>query len=55
MGGLLGIIILILDVVAIVDCWKTLPDQGKKVLWTVLIVLFPLVGLIVYYLIGKKK
>ncbi len=55
MGGLIGLIILVLDIVAILDCWKTLTEQGKKILWTILILIFPLVGLILYYLIGKKK
>lgn len=55
MGGLLGLIVLVLDVVAIVDCIKTIKDTGKKILWIALIVILPLVGLILYYFVGKKK
>ncbi|MDP8265167.1 MAG: PLD nuclease N-terminal domain-containing protein [Candidatus Aceula lacicola] len=55
MGNLLGLVILVLDVLAIVDCIKTIKDTGKKVLWIVLIIILPLVGLILYYLVGKKK
>ena len=52
--NILGLVILVLDIVALVDCWKSGMDQGKKILWTVLILLLPLVGLILYYLVGKK-
>ena len=55
MSGLLGIVILVLDVIAIVDAVKNIQDSGKKILWIVLIVLLPVVGLVLYYLLGKKK
>jgi len=55
MGNLLGLVVLVLDIVAIVDAVKSTMETGKKVLWIVLILLLPVVGLILYYLIGKKK
>lgn len=55
MGGILGLIIFILDIVAILDCIKNIKDTGKKVLWIVLILILPVVGLILYYLVGKKQ
>ncbi len=55
MSGILGIIILVLDIVAIIDAIKSSMETGKKVLWVVLIVILPIVGLILYYLLGKKK
>ena len=55
MGGILGLIIFVLDVLAIVDCVKNIKDSGKKILWIVLIVVLPVVGLIAYYLVGKKQ
>ncbi len=55
MGGLIGIVILILDIVAIVDIVKSAAETGKKVLWILLVVIFPIIGLVLYYLIGKKK
>jgi hypothetical protein len=55
MGGILGIIIIVLDVLAILDCLKSNGDIGRKVLWIVLILILPLVGLILYYLIEKKS
>lgn len=55
MGNLLGLVVFVLDIVAIVDAVKSTMETGKKVLWIVLILLLPVVGLILYYLIGKKK
>ncbi|MGE0268975.1 MAG: PLDc N-terminal domain-containing protein [Candidatus Omnitrophota bacterium] len=54
MGKLFGLVILILDILAILDLLKSNKETGKKVLWAVLILILPLVGLILYYLVGKK-
>jgi len=54
MTGILGLVVLILDIVAIVDCVKRSMDTGKKVLWIVLILLLPLLGMILYFLLGRK-
>ncbi len=54
MSGILGLIILVLDIIAILDVLKTSMDTGKKILWIVLILLLPVVGMILYFLIGKK-
>ena len=55
MGALAGLVILILDVIAIIDAVKSSMVTGKKVLWILLILLLPLIGLILYYLLGRKK
>jgi len=55
MGMILGLVILILDIVAIIDVLKSAADTTKKVLWVLVILLFPLLGMILYFVIGKKK
>jgi len=55
MKGILGIIILVLDILAILDCVKSDKSGGQKALWIILILVLPIVGLVLYYLIGKKK
>ena len=55
MYGLLGLIILALDIVAIVDCAKTNDDTVKKVLWIVLILVLPVAGMVLYFLLGRSK
>jgi hypothetical protein len=54
MYPIISLVILILDIIAIIDVWKSSLDDTKKLLWTLLIILLPLVGLILYYLLGKK-
>lgn len=48
-GGICGLILVILDIVALVNLWQSGRSTGDKVLWTLLIVFFPLGGLILYY------
>ena len=55
MGALLGLVILILDIVAIVDLFKSAKDTGAKILWLILILILPLIGMVLYFVIGKKK
>ncbi|MCG6860926.1 MAG: PLDc N-terminal domain-containing protein [Chromatiaceae bacterium] len=53
-GGLLGLIILILDVWAIVRIVQSGAETGVKVLWVVVILLLPVLGLILWLLLGAK-
>jgi hypothetical protein len=54
MGGLLGLLILVLDIIAIVDVLKSSLDTGKKALWIILVIILPVIGMVLYFLIGKK-
>jgi len=53
-GGLLGLIILVLDVWAIVRIVQSGAETGTKVLWVVVILLLPVLGLILWLLFGAK-
>lgn len=53
-GGIFGLIVLVLDILAIIDCIKRPMGTDKKILWVVLIILLPLIGMILYYLLGRK-
>lgn len=55
MGAVLSIVVLVLDIIAIVDCVKSAMDSGKKALWIILILILPLIGMVLYFLLGKKK
>ena len=55
MGGILGLLVLVLDIIAIVDALKSSMDTGKKALWIILIIILPVVGMVLYFLIGKKQ
>lgn len=53
--GLLSLIILVLDIVAIVSVLLGRGSVGHKVLWIVLILLLPILGMILYFLIGRNS
>ncbi len=56
MGSLLvGLVVLVLDIIAIVDAVKSPIDSGKKALWVILILFLPVIGMVLYFFIGKKK
>jgi hypothetical protein len=54
-GGIFGLIILVLDILAIWDCLNKSSAIEKKILWIVLIIILPIIGLILYYLLGRGK
>jgi len=49
----IGLIILILDVLAIIEIFKSSKDTAHKLLWTLLILFAPALGLIIYWLFGR--
>lgn len=53
-GGLLGLLVLILDVYAIVKTVQSHATTGTKVAWIVVILLLPVLGLILWLLFGPK-
>ena len=53
--GLGGLIVLIADVWAIVNIFQSGADTGKKVLWTVLVIILPVLGFILWYFLGPKS
>jgi len=53
MGILIGFVIFVLSIFAILDCVKSNLATEKKFLWVLLIICLPILGLILYYLVGK--
>ncbi len=53
-GGIFGLIILILDIWAIIKIVQSSAGTGTKVIWVVVIVLLPILGLILWLLFGPK-
>ena len=52
--SLVGILILIADIWAIVNIFQSNADTGRKVLWTVLVVLLPVLGFILWFFLGPR-
>ncbi len=55
MQFIIGLIVLVIDIVAILEIVKSDFASGKKILWVLLILFLPIIGLILYYLVGRKK
>ncbi len=52
--GLWGLIVLIADVWAIVNIFQSNASTGNKVVWTVVVILLPVLGFILWYFLGPK-
>lgn len=53
-NGLIGLVILALDIWAILNVIKSSAETGIKILWILLIVLLPVLGLIIWALMGPR-
>ena len=54
LGGLVGLVILALDIWAIINVVKSSAESGIKILWVLLILFLPVLGLIVWALAGPR-
>ncbi len=52
--GIIGLLVLILDIIALVSIIGAAKPVGWKVLWALVVLLLPLLGMILYFLIGAK-
>jgi len=51
---LVGLIILALDIWAIINVLKSSTETGMKILWVLLIILLPVLGLIIWAIAGPR-
>ena len=54
MEFVIGAIILILDIIAIISILGAAKGVGWKLLWILVVLLLPIIGMILYFLIGNK-
>lgn len=54
-GGFFGLVVLIADVWAIVNVFGSASSNGAKVGWTVLIILLPVLGFIIWLVAGPRS
>ena len=52
MENIIGLLILIADIYAIVKIVQSSADTIKKLIWIIIILILPIIGLIVWYLMG---
>ena len=53
-SGLWGLLVLVADIWAIVNIFQSARSTEAKVLWTVLVILLPVLGFIVWLVAGPK-
>ncbi|CAF2717943.1 unnamed protein product [Rotaria sp. Silwood2] len=54
-GGIIGLIVLILDIIAAIEILRSGKPMVEKLLWILFIVFCPIIGLIVYLLCGRAR
>ncbi|QDS72712.1 hypothetical protein FKW77_003480 [Venturia effusa] len=54
-GGVVGFIVLILDIIVFIEVLKSNRPVSHKLLWCVLVFLFPIVGIIIYWLFSNRE
>lgn len=54
-SGILGLLVLIADIWAIVNVVQSGAATGSKVLWIVLVLVLPVIGLILWLLFGPRS
>jgi hypothetical protein len=55
MFSIVGLLVLVLDIIALVSLLKSGADTATKILWLLLIVLLPVLGMILYFLLGPGR
>lgn len=53
--GLFGLIVLVLDVWAIINVVQSNESMMKKAIWVVVILLLPLLGFLLWIIVGPRK
>ena len=53
--GLLGFIILVADIYAVLQIAQSSASNGKKAIWIAIVIVLPVLGLIVWYLMGPGR
>ncbi|RVU84014.1 PLDc_N domain-containing protein [Leucothrix sargassi] len=53
-SGILGLIVLLLDIYAVIKVINSGAGTGAKVLWTAIIVILPVIGLLLWFFLGPK-
>lgn len=54
LSGIFGLIVLILDIYALIQIWTSAASTGAKVLWSLLILILPLIGVIIWFFAGPR-
>lgn len=54
MFRLLSILVFVVDVIIVMEILRSKKDNEKKLLWIILVVFLPVLGPVLYFVIGRK-
>ncbi|KAH6654843.1 hypothetical protein BKA67DRAFT_290157 [Truncatella angustata] len=54
-GGIIGFVVLILDIIVFIEVLKSNRPPSHKVLWCLIVFLFPIVGMVIYYIFSNRQ
>ncbi|KAB8289628.1 hypothetical protein MFRU_007g00230 [Monilinia fructicola] len=54
-GGVIGFIVLILDIIVFIEVLKSNRPPSHKLLWCLVVFLFPILGLVIYWLFSNRQ
>lgn len=52
--GIVGLLILVLDIIAIISVIRSSMDTVMKLVWILVILLLPVVGMILYFVLNRN-
>ena len=54
-NGLWGLLVLAGDIWAIINIFQSNASSGKKLVWILVVILLPVLGLILWYFLGPRQ
>ncbi|KAI0147079.1 hypothetical protein GGR57DRAFT_477803 [Xylariaceae sp. FL1272] len=54
-GGIIGLIVLILDIIVFVEVFKSNRPVSSKLIWCLVVFFFPIVGMLIYFFFSNRK
>jgi succinate dehydrogenase/fumarate reductase cytochrome b subunit len=54
MARLIAILVFVIDAIVIIDILRSNKDTEKKMLWIIAVIFLPVLGPVLYYVMGRK-
>ncbi|WP_417616330.1 PLDc N-terminal domain-containing protein [Parasphingorhabdus sp.] len=52
--GIIGLLILALDIWALLSVWSSGSSMGGKIIWSLIILILPVIGLLLWFFVGPR-
>jgi hypothetical protein len=54
MYSIVGVLVLVLDIIALIKLFGGSSSAQHKIIWALLILFLPLIGMLLYFLVGQE-